>query len=244
MKLKINKLFTLLLSVIILIPTIQNIRASQRVSSEEILSKADQVRNPAESFSMKVDVLSGHEKEDHSSFEVSIQGNHKTLIKTLAPIRNRGRNMLMLDEEMWAFVPNLNRAVRISLAQKLSGQAANGDISRMRWSGDYDSTIESETPHEWTLLLTAKKKGLTYEKMRIWIEKTTFYPNKADFLTLSGTPLKSALYEDFQEIAGKIRPTTIRIQDAIRSQDISWIQIKEMKVKKFPASFFNQNALN
>src|SRR4051812_12418437 len=70
--------------------------------AEEILAKADDVRNPSESYNMKVSVQSGKQDGDRSEFDVSIQGNQKTLIKTLAPTRDRGRNLLMLQEEMWA----------------------------------------------------------------------------------------------------------------------------------------------
>ena len=68
----------------------------------------------------------------------------------------------MLDENMWVFIPNLKRSVRVGLSQKLTGQAANGDISRMRWSGDYTPKLLKETKKSWLLHLQAKKKGLTH----------------------------------------------------------------------------------
>jgi outer membrane lipoprotein-sorting protein len=212
-------------------------------SPEEILKKADEIRNPGESYLMKIEVVNGAQSENRSLFEVAIQGNHKTLIKTLEPARDRGRNMLMLDENMWAFIPNLNRAVRVALNQKLTGQAANGDISRMRWSGDYTPTLESETPTAWILFLSANKKGLTYDKIRVWVEKKNFFPLKAEFLTLAGKPLKTAVYQDNLMLAGKLRPGTMKIQDALRSDDISFIHVKEMKIKTFPDSLMNQNSL-
>lgn len=210
-------------------------------SADEIIKKADDIRNPGESYLMKVSVSS--EGTDTSVFEVSINGNDKTFIKTLEPARDSGRNMLMLDEEMWAYIPNLKRAVRISLSQKLTGQAANGDISRMRWSGDYDAKIEKETGKDWTIYLTAKKKGLTYDKIRTRIHKKTFRPIVADFLTPAGKPLKRATYSEYKKRLGKERPHLIRIQDAIRKDDVSEIRILDMQIKTFPASLFNQNSL-
>jgi outer membrane lipoprotein-sorting protein len=216
---------------------------STKVTPEEILRKADEVRNPAQSYSMKVSVLSESKKDSLSLFEVLIDGNQKTLIRTLSPSRDQGRNMLMLGEEMWAFIPNLNRAVRVSLAQKLSGQAANGDISRMRWSGDYSATIENETAQEWVLYLTAGKKGLTYDKIRVWIEKFTFYPKKAEYLSFAGKPLKLAFFSEYRTLAGKVRPSVLRIQDAVRPDEVSLIQIQDMVVKSYPAALFSQNGL-
>ena len=208
----------------------------------DILKKADEVRNPAESYLMVVEVH-GKDQSENSKFEVSIKGNTKTVVRTLEPPRDRGRNLLMLGEEMWAYLPNLKRSVRISLNQKLSGQAANGDISRMRWHGDYSSVLESESLKSWTLLLTATKKGLTYDKIRAVIEKKTYKPIQAEFLTAAGKPLKKAYYENYQDFAGKLRPSQIRIEDSIRPEDRSVLTIRKMEVRNFPEALFNQNGL-
>ncbi len=204
----------------------------------EILRKADDVRNPAESYFLKVRVISSDRPGRPSEFEVSLLGNDKTLVKTIEPRKDRGRNMLMRGTDMWAYIPNLKRAVRVSLSQRLVGQAANGDISRMRWAGDYDATIEKQTDKHWTLLLTAKKRGLTYDKVRVVIEKGTFRPKYAEYLTNGGKLLKKAQFTNYKELCGKERPTEIRIQDAVRPDDISALKILEMEVRQFPASLF------
>lgn len=209
---------------------------------EEILGKADAVRNPGESYLMTVEITSP-QSSDRSVFEVAIRGNDKTLVKTIEPARDRGRNLLMLEQDMWAYIPNLKRAVRVGLNQRLTGQAANGDISRMRWRGDYTANLESETATEWVLFLTAVKKGLTYDKVRVWVRKDGFQPAKAQFLTLSGSPLKEASYEGYESIAGAVRPTEIHIRDAIRPDETSVIHVVEMSLKDFPESLFNQNNL-
>jgi outer membrane lipoprotein-sorting protein len=212
-------------------------------SPEQIIAQVDSIRNPAESYKMKVEVKDVGTGDEASVYEVFLQGNTKTLLKTLAPIHDRGRNVLMQGEDMWAYIPNLKRAVRVSLSQKLTGQAANGDISRMRWSGDYAAQIQSETPKEWVLFLTARKKDLTYDKLRVWVDKATYRPTHAEFLTGAGKPLKTAQYQGYRSIAGKSRPTEILIQDAVRPSDRSMIRILEMDVEKVPASIFNQSTL-
>jgi outer membrane lipoprotein-sorting protein len=211
------------------------------IPADEILRRADGVRNPGETYLMKVEVTS--KDADKAVFEVSLSGNSKTFIKTLEPARDRGRNLLMLGEDMWVYMPNLKRSVRVSLSQKLTGQAANGDLSRMRWSGDYEATIESESDKSWTLLLSAKRKGLTYDKIRAVIEKNTFHPLAAEFLTPAGKPLKRATYGDFKPLLGRVRPHTMKVQDAIRPDDVSVIRVTTMEVKSFPISLFNQNSL-
>jgi outer membrane lipoprotein-sorting protein len=208
--------------------------------AEEILKNADEVRNPSKSFSMIVNLVNDNEI---SKFEVKLQGNTKTLIKTIEPPRDRGRNFLMLEEDMWAYVPNLKRAVRVSLSQKLSGQAANGDISRTRWFGDYEPSIESENQQKWTLNLVASKKGLTYEKIKLVVAKKTFFPLEAEYQTKSGKSLKIAKFEDYGELAGKQRPRKIVITDAIKTSEKSEIRVVSMKPEEFPEALFNQSNL-
>jgi len=205
-------------------------------SPVEILKKVDAIRNPAESYDMRVRI-------GESLFLVLISGNSRTIVKTLDPARDRGRDLLMIDEEMWAYIPNLKRAVRVSLSQKLTGQAANGDISRMRWSGDYVPQIESQEADAWILSLKAAKKGLTYERIRVWVSKKDHSPQKAEYLTEAGKVLKRAQFEEYRMMAGRLRPTRLEIQSAVNSSESSTLKMESMTPKKFSESLFNPQRL-
>lgn len=200
----------------------------------EWVKKADNIRNPAESYEMKIQVET---PENTSVFQVYLKGQDKTLIVTKEPARDKGRNMLMLDRDFHAYVPNLKRSMRLSLAQKLSGQVANGDISRTRWYGDYDVTKEAENANEVQLLLKGNKDNLTYAWVRLWLKKGSFEPLRAEYLGLNGkTVLKRASFEDYKKIAGAVRPTTLKIEDT--NKQISYIRILSMNKKDFSDSFF------
>lgn len=211
-----------------------------KASPSDIVKKADNIRNPNKAFEMKVEVVSTTQKSP-SVFDVFTKGNNQTLIRTLEPSRDKGRDLLMVDENMWAYVPNLKRAVRVGLSQKLTGEAANGDISRMRWADDYSATLEKENKSEWTLLLVAKKKGLTYEKIRAKISKKDYRPLSAEYLTKSNKVLKTAQFEGYKNLAGAERPSKIVIRDAVRKNNQSVITIQSMKVKSLPNTLFSKD---
>jgi outer membrane lipoprotein-sorting protein len=217
-------------------------KSSIQMSADDILKRTDEVRCPMTSYYMEVEV---HSKggEDVVKLEVFTKGREKTRVNTLLPVRDKGRNMVMIGEDMWAYVPNLKRAVRVALNQKLTGQASNGDVSRMRWWGDYAATIESEDSRYWVLMLSARKKGLTYEKIRAWVEKGNFRPNKAEYLSLSGLVLKRSRFGEFKKIAGEVRPTEIHIEDAKNSEDSSVLRILNIEARESSDALFNQNAL-
>ncbi|SMF18188.1 outer membrane lipoprotein-sorting protein [Pseudobacteriovorax antillogorgiicola] len=209
---------------------------SNGMDAESILKKADEIRNPSNTYRMEVTVESTD--GSHNRFEIAIGGKDKSLIKTLEPRRDVGKNFLMLEENMWAYVPNINRSLQVSLNQKISGQASNGDISRMRWHGDYDVTLEGEDKDHWQLLLVAKRNGLTYDKIRAWIKKKNFRPAKADYMTKTGRKIKHIEFVKFKKLAGGLRPSKMVITDATDSSKSSILRIRKMKKTAIPGSYF------
>lgn len=203
-----------------------------------ILKEADEIRSPSGSFRMKVAVESPG--EDTYEFEIHIAGKDSSLIKTLTPKREVGKNFLMLDADMWAYLPNLRRSVRVTLNQKLTGQAVNGDIGRMRWFGDYKPTIENQTPEHWVLFLTALRSGLTYDQVRLWIDKKNYHPIKGEYLTKTGKPLKRINFLEYRQLAGALRPVTMLIENIQKSSEKSTLKILEMEPAQFPAQHFTQ----
>lgn len=217
--------------------------SAKQPTAEFILQKADEVRCPPTSYVMEVDVINTGDKET-VKVEVFTKGREKTRVNTLAPVRDRGRNMLMVGEDMWAYIPNLRRSVRVALNQKLTGQAAIGDVSRMRWWGDYSAEIEGNDRQTWKLLLRASKKGLTYEKIRVRISKKNFRPLDAEYLTADGLVLKTAQFGAYRKIAGEIRPTQIVITNPHNPEESSTLRILKLEQRESSDRIFNQNSLN
>lgn len=211
------------------------------LSADEILKKTDEIRNPSGTYRMKVSVTSSG--DETYQFEIHIGGKEESLIRTLEPKREVGKNFLMSGADMWAYLPNLRRSVRVTLNQKLTGQAANGDISRTRWYGDYDPVIEAETPTQWVLFLTANKVGLTYEKIRLWVDKDTIRPNHGEYLTKTGKLLKKITFRKFTEIAGGLRPSDMLIENAQKTDEYSVLKILEMESTSFQNGHFSQSNL-
>ena len=205
-------------------------------SANSWLEEADKVRNPADNYKMVIAVKSD---DWESEFQVFLKGAQKTLIVTKKPASDKGRNMLMLDRDFYAYVPNLKRSMRLSLAQKLSGQVANGDIARTRWFGDYDATIEKQDKKEVQLLLNANKNNLTYQKIRLWVDAKNSFPRRAEYLSVDAkTVLKYAWSENYKTLAGAMRPGLIRIED--KNQQKSTIEVLSMEIASSDDSFFTE----
>ena len=67
------------------------------------------------------------------------------LVEALAPARYKGEIMLFNDRSIWFVKPGLRKPVSISPRQRLTGDAANGDIATTNYARDYEGTITGES---------------------------------------------------------------------------------------------------
>lgn len=215
----------------------------------EILRNADQIRFPKESFQVDIGILSKRADQSTESrkYQVLSKGNDKTVVIVAEPASERGQTMLMSGRELWVFLPNVSQPVRLSLAQRLTGQVANGDLARANFSGDYNprilrtEIIDGENHH--VLELKAVDRGVTYQRVLYWVKQKNAYPHKAEFYSLSNRLLKTCRYENFQNMAGRIRPTRLVMDDALRAGEQSILEYNEMKLRELPDKLFTKEYL-
>jgi hypothetical protein len=110
--------------------------------------------------------------------------------------------------------------VRIPLSQRLTGAVANGDLARANFAGDYKprlvrtETVDGEPMY--VLELEAVDRSVTYHRVRYWVRQNNNWPHKAEFYSLSDRLLKTCLYQKFERIAGRMRPTQLTMRDELR----------------------------
>lgn len=214
-----------------------------------IVSKADSVRGPAGSFRMKIKVISQRPDQDAQEIflETYVKDRTTSVVKFTDPARERGKAMLMVNDDLWMYIPGSKRTFRISPQQRLIGDVSNADVARVNYAEDYNSAILKK--HEnvdgkdcYQLELTAKNK-VSYAKIHYWVEHKTYRPIKATFFAVSGKPLKYATYKGYKSIGGSTRPTVVYIVDGIKPDWKSEIHYTSMAAKTFPESIFQQSAL-
>jgi outer membrane lipoprotein-sorting protein len=217
--------------------------------AKQVLLESDRVRFPQESFEMdaSIDSFSDGQPTESRKYRILSKGNENTVVMVTEPASERGQIMLMKGRDLWIFLPDVSQPVRLSLAQRLTGQVANGDLARANFSGDYDAKlvrteqIEGESHH--VLELTAVDRGVTYQKVVYWVKQSNAYPYKAEFYSASNRLLKTCRYESFQTIAGRVRPTRIVMTDGLRKGDESVLAYNAMRLRELPDKVFNKDYL-
>ena len=216
----------------------------------DIVRDADRFRRPAESFVWKINITSQEAKKSPSTdgFEVFVKGSGRSLVKFVAPPRNAGRSLLALGRDLWIYLPDAGKPVRIPFSQRLVGQVANGDVARADYSGDYDAkllgeeTVDGLACH--VLDLKAKTKDVTYAGVKYWVSKDGRRPVKAEFYAATGTLLKTGTFDGFKEVVpGHVLATRLTLLDGIRKDKSSVLDYGGIVVRDIPDKYFDKNAM-
>jgi outer membrane lipoprotein-sorting protein len=158
--------------------------------------------------------------------------------------RDKGRHLLMLGDDMWIYLPDTSRPVRITPLERLSGDASNGDIARTNYAVDYSPVYlrtEKVGAEECNVLqLTAKRKGSTYQKIEYWLRAQDARPVKAEFYLTSGKHIKSATFDEYQQTGGKSLLHRLTLVDQIRHNSHSVLEYSGAAPRELPDKLFYQ----
>ena len=217
--------------------------------ARSILEKSDEIRFPKGGFQVDIAITTSKDGEplEARRYRVLSKGNENTVVMITEPASERGQIMLMKNRDLWIFLPDVSQPVRLSLAQRLTGQVANGDLARANFAGDYvpkilrTDTISGDAYN--VLELTAVDRGVTYHRVLYWVKQANNFPHKAEFYSLSNRLLKTCIYENPQRMLGVVRPSRLIMEDALRKGERSVLEYGDMKARDLPDRVFTKEYL-
>ncbi|HEX5128034.1 MAG TPA: outer membrane lipoprotein-sorting protein [Rhodocyclaceae bacterium] len=225
------------------------VRADDSDTARTLVENADRVRFPAEGFQVDIDITSKtpDDAPELRKYRVLSKGNDNTIVMVVEPDADRGQLLLMKARDLWLFMPSVSQPVRLSVAQRMTGEVAYGDLARANFAGDYTpkllrvDTIDGETYQ--VLQLDAIDHSVTYAKVIYWIKQSNNYPYRAEFYSVSNRLLKTCSYENFQPLGGRVRPTRLIMEDALKKGEVSVMEYNSMKMRDLPDKVFTKEYL-
>jgi len=215
------------------------------VDAQALLKQSDTFRNgwPAFVTRVKITNYESGKPDEEKLYEVSQKGIDKTYVEFMSP-RDKGRHLLMLGDDMWIYLPDTSRPVRITPLERLSGDASNGDVARTNYAADYTPVyLREEKVGEvqcHVLELTAKRKGATYQRILYWVRVEDSRPVRAEFYLTSGKHIKSATFDDYTQIGGKVLLRRLTLYDEIRHNSHSLLEYSQTSPRELPDKLFYQ----
>ncbi len=168
------------------------------------------------------------------------RGLDEAAIEYLAPAREKGTRMLRNDQELWMYLPAIERVQKISghmLRQGMMGSDVSYEdmTNNSTLAESYTATVTGDSTVDdracWTLELIAKDESVTYPKRVTCVDKQTYIPLKQSMYALSGMLLKEWTMTDVRkdEASGRFIPYKMRIEDKLQQGTYTDIVQEEVR---------------
>jgi hypothetical protein len=179
-----------------------------------------------------------------AKFVATSQGG-KIFAEVIEPADATGRRYLAdSGGDMWFWKPGLSRPVSVSKRQRLSGDAAIGDIASTSYvdgykvTGQEDGEVNGEAATVYTM--EANSLGDTYAKIKYWVTKSGNLGKKAEFYAKSGNLVRSSTMDYQNKANGKPFLSKMVVADGGNTITLSFTGVE---LGNYPASLFTRENL-
>jgi len=219
---------------------------SLALTGEEILQAVDARLQPGdlEMYRKLINIEPDGTKKEYTYWFLR-KDKDKIVTLFLAPASDSGRATLRLGENMWLFIPNVGRPIRITNLQSVVGGVFNNaDIMRLDYHVEYDVVELAEDGGQHLLSLKAKTGQVAYDKLKMWVEKKDQMPLKVACYSATGLLLKTLHFKDVKDLGdGVIGPTVIETDSPLYKGYRSVMVSAKLKKRTFPDEVFTLNYL-
>jgi outer membrane lipoprotein-sorting protein len=211
-----------------------------------ILQKVDRNLNP-DSFEMYrklINLEPDGSKKEFIMFTVK-KGRDQVASVFLSPASEKGRATLRLGENMWLYIPNVGKPIRITSLQSVTGGVFNNaDIMRLDYNAEYNCEKMEQKEGLLVLYLKAKTRSVAYDSLKMWVDDKKLLPNKIECFASSGMLIKTLYFKKVQDFGGGIvRPAVIETDSPLHKGYKSIMIFARMKKRDLPDEAFTLNFL-
>jgi outer membrane lipoprotein-sorting protein len=225
---------------IVIITTLFTVPA-YAVDGTELLKQVDRNLNPEsyESYRKLINIEPDGRKKEFTLFTVK-KGVDKVASLFIAPASEKGRSTLRLGDNMWLYIPNVGKPIRItSLQSVVGGVFNNADILQLDYAAEYDVEKLEEQGSEYLLHLKAKTKSVAYDRIRLRAGRETKLPTKIECLTEAGMLIKTLYFKDVKDFGnGLLRPAVIETDSPLYKNYKSIMILAKIKARDFKDEVF------
>lgn len=182
-----------------------------------------------------------------NSLNVSVLGE-QSLVKFLTPARDKGRLILKTGRNMWLYIPGTSKTLRVTPAQRLIGEASNGDVTGTNFGAEYTAelsnlSLEKDTPTV-EVTLSANSRSVTYSRIVFQINLTDLLPIQSEYYSISGKLLKRADYVEFKQFDQQLKIHKMRLSDPVTADRVTWLKFDKYQLEAINPAIFNADSLS
>ncbi|MEN8147372.1 MAG: outer membrane lipoprotein-sorting protein [Campylobacterota bacterium] len=218
--------------------------------AQDIMKKIDNnIRGQNVYMQMKMSITSmGHTRT--MKMQTWAKGTKKSFVKTIYPPKDKGITFLSLDNQMWQYVPKIERIIKIPpsmmLQNWMGSDITNDDmVKQSSIVEDYDAKILKKEGTLVTMQLTPKEDAaVVWGKIVSLIDTTTYTSHKDIFYDEDGEEVRVFYYKDVKQYGQYYTPTYWKLQPVNKPGNYTEIFLEEVKYdSEISEQYFRKSAL-
>lgn len=216
----IRTLRTLLAAFCLLVPGL-----AHAITGDEVLARIDKnLTFEARESSIAMTVTKSGRAKLYKMHSFG-RGDNEMATEFLEPARDKGTKMLKKADDLWMYMPSVEKTQKISghmLRQGMMGSDMSYEdlMEWSKWRESYTSAVLGEETLDgrkvYKLELKAKDTTISYPRRLIWVDQETFVPSRQELYAVSGMLLKTWLMVDVKKIEGRDFPTRMVVEDQLQ----------------------------
>lgn len=173
------------------------------------------------------------------TLQVYMKNRDKALIRILSPAKEAGIGTLRIDNEMWNYLPKVERTIKIPPSMMMQpwmgSDFANDDlVKESSIIHDYTHTIASQehlNGHEtYKIIFTPKPDApVIWGQLVRWIRIDDFVPIQEEYYNERGKLIKVLEYSDIAKVSDRIIPTTWTMHSNTKPGHKTIIKLKDVQ---------------
>lgn len=208
--------------------------------AKSLLRKYDDVMGP-EAFESLSEITSFREDGSSRTYKMKVlkSGATKFRLTFEAPAAVRGQELLRQGDNLWVYLPNLKKPVRLAARESFQGgDFNNADVLRVNYSDDYEGQVSNseEVENAWRLDLRAKSSNAAYDRVVIMMSKTEGLPLQGAYYGSSGKLLRRAEFSEVKSFGGVRRPSKVVMKNMLATKRYSVMTVLGLNTKVSPPS--------
>lgn len=194
--------------------------------------------------------ITSHSHKRTMKMHIWAEGNKKSFVKILYPPKERGITFLSLNNQMWQYVPKIERVIKIPpsmmLQNWMGSDISNDDmVKQSSIVEDYDAKILKREKNLVTIELTPKEDAaVVWGKIVSTIETNHYTGVKDIFYDEDGEAVRSFTYKNVKKVGAYYTPTYWKITPLDKKGSFTEIVLEDVKYDtKISQQYFKKSAL-
>ncbi len=220
---------------------------SEPLTGAKILEQVDQNLQPGD-LEMYRKIINIEPDGRKKEFVLWFLKKDKDKVVTLfvSPASETGRATLRLGDNMWLYIPNVGKPIRITSMQSVVGGVFNNaDIMRLDYGVEYDVAGLAEDQGQYLLDLKAKSGAVAYDRLKMWVLKKERVPTRINCYAATGMLIKTLHFKEIKDIGdGVVSPAVMETDSPLYKGYQSIMISANLKKRSLADEVFTLNYLS